>query len=120
MRVNTTSTIVFALLIIHAPQPALAQQIPPSVHQIDASDYRSAAVLEAGAVLVVGAGQSGGGDADAGPGEGAGHDEECRYTVDRPPVSVGACDVGPQRRHLVVDHERQRRARLDRAWAGSR
>jgi putative flavoprotein involved in K+ transport len=41
-------------------RPALSQQIPSFVSQIDASDYRSAAALEAGAVLVVGSGQSGG------------------------------------------------------------
>ncbi len=41
-------------------RPPASQRIPPFVHQIDASDYRSAASLEPGAVLVVGSGQSGG------------------------------------------------------------
>lgn len=41
-------------------RPALSLQISPSVRQIDASDYRSPAALEPGAVLVVGSGQSGG------------------------------------------------------------
>ncbi len=41
-------------------RPAVSQRIPLSVHQIDASDYRSATPLEPGAVLVVGSGQSGG------------------------------------------------------------
>ncbi len=41
-------------------RPPLARQIDPSVRQIDASDYRSAAAIGDGAVLVVGSGQSGG------------------------------------------------------------
>lgn len=41
-------------------RPALSQRIAPRLAQIDASDYRSAAALEPGAVLVVGSGQSGG------------------------------------------------------------
>ncbi|AUX78648.1 flavin-containing monooxygenase [Sinorhizobium fredii] len=35
-------------------------QLPPSLYQLDASNYRNAADLEDGAVLVVGSGQSGG------------------------------------------------------------
>jgi putative flavoprotein involved in K+ transport len=41
-------------------RPAVSKQIASFVRQIDASDYRSATALEAGAVLVVGSGQSGG------------------------------------------------------------
>lgn len=41
-------------------RPAASQRIPPFVHQIDASNYRSSTALEPGAVLVVGSGQSGG------------------------------------------------------------
>ena len=41
-------------------RPAWAAALPHSLRQIDASDYRSAASLRPGAVLVVGSGQSGG------------------------------------------------------------
>ncbi len=41
-------------------RPAVSRQVPPHLSQLDASDYRSAASLEPGAVLVVGSGQSGG------------------------------------------------------------
>lgn len=41
-------------------RPAISAAVHPSIRQIDASEYRSAAQLEAGAVLVVGCGQSGG------------------------------------------------------------
>ncbi|MFO1056478.1 MAG: NAD(P)/FAD-dependent oxidoreductase [Dongiaceae bacterium] len=41
-------------------RPALAATLPPGLHQIDVSDYRNAAALPAGAVLVVGSAQSGG------------------------------------------------------------
>ena len=41
-------------------RPASAAAMPPRLHQIDASDYRSAAALPDGAVLVVGSAQSGG------------------------------------------------------------
>ncbi|MER9893434.1 NAD(P)/FAD-dependent oxidoreductase [Mesorhizobium sp. M0119] len=40
-------------------RPVFAAALPPGLRQIDASDYRSAADLPAGAVLVVGSGQSG-------------------------------------------------------------
>ena len=40
-------------------RPPWAAALPPSLRQIDASDYRSAAHLPAGGVLVVGSGQSG-------------------------------------------------------------
>lgn len=43
-----------------AKRPVLSRQISQDISQIDASDYRSASVLEPGAVLVVGSGQSGG------------------------------------------------------------
>ncbi|MEP9390434.1 NAD(P)/FAD-dependent oxidoreductase [Mesorhizobium sp. KR9-304] len=42
-----------------ARRPQWAAALPPSLHQIDASDYRSATDLQKGAVLVVGGGQSG-------------------------------------------------------------
>ena len=41
-------------------RPALAARLPASVTQIDGSDYRNAGDLRAGAVLVVGCGNSGG------------------------------------------------------------
>jgi putative flavoprotein involved in K+ transport len=41
-------------------RPDLAKKLPTWVHQLDASAYRNAAGLEAGAVLVVGSAQSGG------------------------------------------------------------
>ena len=40
-------------------RPPWAAALPPGLHQIDASGYRSAADLQKGAVLVVGSGQSG-------------------------------------------------------------
>jgi len=40
-------------------RPPWSAALPPGLHQIDASDYRSAADLKKGAVLVVGSGQSG-------------------------------------------------------------
>jgi putative flavoprotein involved in K+ transport len=43
-----------------ARRPEVAQHVPAAVRQIDAPGYRSPAALEAGAVLVVGSGQSGG------------------------------------------------------------
>ena len=60
-RTLTTRNVVVASGSLNRPKrPALSQQIAPIVRQIDASDYRSAATLEPGAVLVVGSGQSGG------------------------------------------------------------
>lgn len=41
-------------------RPACAAMIPPSLLQIDASDYRCSTALPPGAILVVGSGQSGG------------------------------------------------------------
>jgi putative flavoprotein involved in K+ transport len=41
-------------------RPDLAKELPDWVHQLDASAYRNAAGLDAGAVLVVGSAQSGG------------------------------------------------------------
>jgi putative flavoprotein involved in K+ transport len=43
-----------------ARRPAAAAALPPSLLQMDASDYRSPAALPGGAVLVVGSAQSGG------------------------------------------------------------
>jgi putative flavoprotein involved in K+ transport len=43
-----------------ARRPALAARLPPTVTQIDGSDYRNAGGLRPGAVLVVGCGNSGG------------------------------------------------------------
>jgi putative flavoprotein involved in K+ transport len=60
-RTLTTRNVVVASGSLNRPKrPALSKQIASPVRQIDASDYRSAAVLEPGAVLVVGSGQSGG------------------------------------------------------------
>jgi putative flavoprotein involved in K+ transport len=60
-RTLTARNVVVASGSLNRPKrPAVSQQIPPSVRQIDTSDYRSATALEAGAVLVVGAAQSGG------------------------------------------------------------
>ncbi|MDB5529891.1 MAG: FAD-dependent oxidoreductase [Devosia sp.] len=60
-RTLKTRNVVVASGSLNRPKrPALSQQIAPIVRQIDASDYRSAAALEPGAVLVVGSGQSGG------------------------------------------------------------
>jgi putative flavoprotein involved in K+ transport len=60
-RTLTARNVVVASGSLNRPKrPPLSQQIPPFVRQIDASDYRSALALETGAVLVVGAGQSGG------------------------------------------------------------
>jgi len=42
-----------------AKRPDWASQLPPGLRQMNASDYRTAAALERGAVLVVGGGQSG-------------------------------------------------------------
>ena len=41
-------------------RPPWAATLPRDLHQMDASDYRSAVDLQSGAVLVVGSGQSGG------------------------------------------------------------
>lgn len=60
-RTLTARNVVVASGSLNRPKrPLVSQQIPPFVRQIDASDYRSAGALETGAVLVVGAGQSGG------------------------------------------------------------
>jgi putative flavoprotein involved in K+ transport len=56
-----TQNLVVASGSLNRPKrPAQSQQITPSVHQLDASDYRSPAALGPGGVLVVGSGQSGG------------------------------------------------------------
>ena len=60
-RTLTARNVVVASGSLNRPRrPAVSQQIPSFVRQIDASDYRSAAALEEGAVLVVGSAQSGG------------------------------------------------------------
>lgn len=58
--VATRSVVVASGSLNRAKRPALGQGIAPAIRQIDASDYRSPAALEPGAVLVVGSGQSGG------------------------------------------------------------
>jgi putative flavoprotein involved in K+ transport len=42
-----------------AKRPAIAERLPPTVHQIHTSEYRSPEALPGGAVLVVGSAQSG-------------------------------------------------------------
>jgi putative flavoprotein involved in K+ transport len=60
-RTLTARNVVVASGSLNRPKrPPVSQQIPSFVHQIDASDYRCATALAAGAALVVGAGQSGG------------------------------------------------------------
>jgi putative flavoprotein involved in K+ transport len=60
-RTLSTRNVVLASGSLNRPRrPPLWRHIDPSVRQIDASDYRSAATIGAGAVLVVGSGQSGG------------------------------------------------------------
>lgn len=60
-RTLTARNVVVASGSLNRPRrPAVSQQIPSWVRQIDASDYRSAAALDEGAVLVVGSAQSGG------------------------------------------------------------
>ena len=60
-RTLTARNVVVASGSLNRPRrPAVSQQIPASVRQLDASDYRSAAALGTGAVLVVGSAQSGG------------------------------------------------------------
>lgn len=60
-RTLRAGTVVVASGSLNRPKrPALSRQIAQGIAQIDASDYRSAAALAPGAVLVVGSGQSGG------------------------------------------------------------
>ncbi len=60
-RTLTARNVVAASGSLNRPKrPALSQRLPASVRQIDTSDYRSADALASGAVLVVGAAQSGG------------------------------------------------------------
>lgn len=40
--------------------PSLAKTLPPRIHQIDGTDYRNAAALPPGAILVIGCGNTGG------------------------------------------------------------
>jgi len=65
-RVQTTAGLVSARVVVlagggqrHPIIPRLAEALPLSVHQIDASRYRAPGELGPGAVLVVGSGQSG-------------------------------------------------------------
>lgn len=56
----TASNIVVASGMMHAPKiPKIRERFPESLLQLHASDYRSAESLPPGAVVVVGAGQSG-------------------------------------------------------------
>jgi putative flavoprotein involved in K+ transport len=57
----TTRNVVVASGSLNRPKrPALSHKLAPAIHQIDASEYRSASAVSDGGVLVVGAGQSGG------------------------------------------------------------
>ncbi|MBE9028825.1 MSMEG_0569 family flavin-dependent oxidoreductase [filamentous cyanobacterium LEGE 11480] len=56
----TADQIVVATGGYHRPRiPTIAQRLPESMHQIHSSEYKNAQALPAGAVLVVGTGQSG-------------------------------------------------------------
>jgi putative flavoprotein involved in K+ transport len=56
----TSRSIVIASGILQAPKvPAVRDRLPPSITQLHTADYRNAAALPPGAVLVVGSGQSG-------------------------------------------------------------
>jgi putative flavoprotein involved in K+ transport len=56
----TARTLVLASGLLNVPRkPAQAERVAARVHQLHTADYRSAAQLSDGAVLVVGAGQSG-------------------------------------------------------------
>ena len=56
----TATNIVVASGMMQAPKiPGIRRQFPPSLLQLHASDYRSAENLPPGAVVVIGAGQSG-------------------------------------------------------------
>ena len=65
-------------------RPASAAALPAGLHQIDASDYRSAAALPDGAVLVVGCAQSGGQIAED-------LAEAGRPGASSPPAASGGC-----------------------------
>ncbi|RPI22126.1 MAG: FAD-dependent oxidoreductase, partial [Actinobacteria bacterium] len=59
-RAIETRTVVVASGILNAPKiPSLSRGVPPAVVQVHAADYRSPQELPPGAVVVVGAGQSG-------------------------------------------------------------
>ncbi|MEQ9508488.1 MSMEG_0569 family flavin-dependent oxidoreductase [Alloalcanivorax xenomutans] len=56
----TADQVVIAVSSYHLPKiPEYAANLPPSIHQLDASAYRNPDALPDGAVLVVGTGQSG-------------------------------------------------------------
>jgi hypothetical protein len=60
-RTLRTESVVVASGSLNRPKrPSLSRDVSQSISQIDASDYRSAALLDPGAILVVGSGQSGG------------------------------------------------------------
>ncbi|CAH1679495.1 FAD-dependent oxidoreductase [Hyphomicrobiales bacterium] len=65
-RLTTSRGVILARNVVIASghlncpeRPTLSADLPPSLRQIDASDYRSAADLPPSAVLIVGSGQSG-------------------------------------------------------------
>ena len=56
----TTNSVICAIGAYHRPRiPALSAQFPGSILQLHSSEYKNAAALPPGAVLVVGTGQSG-------------------------------------------------------------
>ncbi|MCI2415973.1 MSMEG_0569 family flavin-dependent oxidoreductase [Saccharopolyspora sp. K220] len=56
----TAEQVVVATGAYHTPStPRIAERLPGAVHQLHSADYRSPDALPAGAVLVVGSGQSG-------------------------------------------------------------
>ncbi len=56
----TADQVIIAVGGYHVPKfPAMASALPASITQVHSSDYKNAAVLPDGAVLVVGSGQSG-------------------------------------------------------------
>jgi putative flavoprotein involved in K+ transport len=79
--------VVLAVGGLHAPRlPSFAPDVPPAVLQLHSSEYRNPDGLPAGAVLVVGAGQSGAQIA-----------EELHRSGRRVYLSVGRCRRGPRR-----------------------
>lgn len=56
----TADAVVMAISAYHKPQvPRIAERLSPAITQIHSSAYKNAAALPAGAVVVVGSGQSG-------------------------------------------------------------
>jgi putative flavoprotein involved in K+ transport len=59
--ITRAKSVVIASGNLNVPKrPALATALPPTIQQIDGSDYREAGQLKPGAVLVIGCGNSGG------------------------------------------------------------